>query len=53
MTGDDRQHAQNYTEGDVIRYTKGSKPLGIEAGEYARGVTGLSSSVARRTTGNV
>jgi conjugative relaxase-like TrwC/TraI family protein len=36
MTGADRQHAQNYTEGDVIRYTKGSKPLGIEAGEYAR-----------------
>jgi ATP-dependent exoDNAse (exonuclease V) alpha subunit len=36
MTGADRQHAQNYAEGDVIRYTKGSKPLGIEAGEYAR-----------------
>ena len=36
LTGADRQHAQNYTEGDVIRYTKGSKPIGIEAGEYAR-----------------
>ena len=23
-------------EGDVLRYSKGSKPLGIEAGEYAR-----------------
>ena len=36
MTGADRQHAQNYESGDVIRYSKGSKPLGIEAGEYAR-----------------
>lgn len=30
------QHAQNYERGDVIRYSKGSKPLSIEAGEYAR-----------------
>ena len=36
LTGADRQHAQNYESGDVIRYTKGSKPIGIEAGEYAR-----------------
>ena len=36
LTGADRQHAQNYEQGDVIRYTKGSKPIGIEAGEYAR-----------------
>jgi ATP-dependent exoDNAse (exonuclease V), alpha subunit - helicase superfamily I member len=36
MTGADRQQARNYAEGDVIRYPKGSKPLGIEAGEYAR-----------------
>jgi ATP-dependent exoDNAse (exonuclease V) alpha subunit len=36
LTGADRQHAQNYTEGDVLRYSKGSKPVGIEAGEYAR-----------------
>ena len=36
LTGADRQHAQNYEIGDVIRYSKGSKPLGIEAGEYAR-----------------
>jgi ATP-dependent exoDNAse (exonuclease V) alpha subunit len=36
ITGADRQHAQNYEKGDVIRYSKGSKPLGIEAGEYAR-----------------
>ena len=38
ISGADRQHAQNYEKGDVIRYSKGSKPLGIEAGEYA-GVT--------------
>lgn len=36
ITGADRQHAQNYERGDVIRYSKGSKALGIEAGEYAR-----------------
>ena len=36
LTGADRQHAQNYTEDDVIRFSKGSKPLGIEPGEYAR-----------------
>ena len=35
LTGADRQHAQYYNEGDVIRYSKGSKPLGIKAGEYA------------------
>jgi ATP-dependent exoDNAse (exonuclease V) alpha subunit len=36
LTGADRQHAHNYEPGDVIRYAKGSKVLGIEAGEYAR-----------------
>jgi ATP-dependent exoDNAse (exonuclease V) alpha subunit len=36
ITGADRQHAQNYEKGDVLRYSKGSKPLGIEAGEYSR-----------------
>lgn len=36
VTGADRQHAQNYERGDVLRYSKGSKPLGIDAGEYAR-----------------
>ncbi|AEU37460.1 MobF family relaxase [Granulicella mallensis] len=36
LTGADRQYAQNYERGDVLRYSKGSKPLGIEAGEYAR-----------------
>jgi ATP-dependent exoDNAse (exonuclease V) alpha subunit len=36
MTGADRQWAGQYEEGDVVRYTRGSKVLGIEAGEYAR-----------------
>jgi conjugative relaxase-like TrwC/TraI family protein len=36
VTGADRQHAQNYEKGDVLRYSKGSKPLGIQAGKYAR-----------------
>jgi conjugative relaxase-like TrwC/TraI family protein len=36
VTGADRRHAQNYEKGDVIRYSKGSKTLGIQAGEYAR-----------------
>lgn len=36
VTGADRQHAQNYERGDVLRYSKGSKPLGIAPGEYAR-----------------
>ena len=36
ITGADRQWAEQYTQGDVVRYTKGSKIHGIEAGEYAR-----------------
>lgn len=36
ITGADRRWAERYEPGDVVRYTKGSKPLGIEAGEYAR-----------------
>jgi conjugative relaxase-like TrwC/TraI family protein len=36
MTGADRQWAGQYEEGDVVRYTRGSKVLGIKPGEYAR-----------------
>ena len=36
LTGADRQWAAQYEPGNVVRYAKGSKPLGIEAGEYAR-----------------
>ena len=34
--GADRQWAAQYEPGDVVRYTRGSKTHGIEAGEYAR-----------------
>lgn len=36
MTGADRQWAAQYETGDIIRYTRGSKALGTEAGEYVR-----------------
>src|SRR5271166_3194415 len=36
MTGADRQWAGQYEVGDVVRYTRGSKVLGIDPGEYAR-----------------
>jgi ATP-dependent exoDNAse (exonuclease V) alpha subunit len=36
MTGADRAWAGQYEEGDIVRYAKGSKRLGIEPGEYAR-----------------
>lgn len=36
MTGADRRWAGQYEQGDVVRYTRGSKVLGIEPGEYAR-----------------
>lgn len=35
MTGADRAWGGRYQEGDVIRYTKGSRELGIKPGEYA------------------
>lgn len=34
ITGADRQWAEQYERGDVVRYAKGSKTHGIEAGEY-------------------
>jgi conjugative relaxase-like TrwC/TraI family protein len=40
LTGADRQWAAQYVPGDVIRYTKGSRAIGVEAGEYAH-VTGV------------
>src|SRR2546426_3622169 len=36
MTGADRQWAQRYEPGDVVRFTTGSKAVGIQSGEYAR-----------------
>jgi conjugative relaxase-like TrwC/TraI family protein len=36
ITGADRQWAERYEQGDVVRYSRGSKALGIAAGDYAR-----------------
>jgi ATP-dependent exoDNAse (exonuclease V) alpha subunit len=36
ITGADRQWAGQYEPGHIVRYTRGSKTHGIEAGEYAR-----------------
>jgi conjugative relaxase-like TrwC/TraI family protein len=36
MTGADRQWSERYEQGDVIRFSRGSKAQGIEAGSYAR-----------------
>ncbi|MCA1585414.1 MAG: hypothetical protein LC791_11845 [Acidobacteria bacterium] len=36
ITGADRQWAERYEAGDVVRYHRGSKALGIEASDYAR-----------------
>ncbi|MBI4264307.1 MAG: AAA family ATPase [Acidobacteria bacterium] len=36
ITGTDRQWAERYEPGDMVRYSKGSKALGLNAGNYAR-----------------
>ena len=36
ITGADRQWAERYQAGDVVRYSRGSKALDIEPGDYAR-----------------
>ena len=36
ITGADRQWAEQYERGDVVRYTTGSRTVGVRAGEYAR-----------------
>jgi conjugative relaxase-like TrwC/TraI family protein len=36
LTGADRQWAEQYGKGDLVRYTRGSKVLGIDPGEYVR-----------------
>src|SRR5271165_1019626 len=48
MTGADRAWAGQYEEGDIVRYAKGSKRLGIEPGEYAR-VAGVDRKENRIT----
>jgi len=39
LTGADRAWAARYNEGDVLRYSRGSKETGIGKGEYARVVS--------------
>ena len=36
ITGADRQRAEQYQPGDIVRYAKGSKVVGVQPGEYAR-----------------
>jgi ATP-dependent exoDNAse (exonuclease V) alpha subunit len=36
MTGAERRWASGYEIGDVVRYARGSKSVGIEAGDYGR-----------------
>ena len=54
ITGADRAWAIHYQPNDMVRYTKGSRVLGIEAAEYAR-VTQVNSEqnliTVRRSTG--
>src|SRR5213593_5127453 len=39
LTGADRQWASRYEAGDVICYSKGSRAVGVAAGEYVRVVS--------------
>jgi len=43
MTGAERSWASRYEINDVVRYARGSKGIGIEAGEYGK-VVGMNSS---------
>ena len=40
MTGADRQWATQYEPGDIVRYARGSRAVGVETGEYVH-VTGV------------
>jgi conjugative relaxase-like TrwC/TraI family protein len=40
MTGADRQWAVQYEPGDIVRYTRGSRSVGVKSGEFAH-VTGV------------
>jgi conjugative relaxase-like TrwC/TraI family protein len=48
LTGADRQWASQYENGDVLRYSRGSKTEGIKPGEYAK-VTGVDAKENRLT----
>src|SRR5205814_3806946 len=51
ITGVDRQWAERYEQGDLLRYSRGSKAMGIEGGDYARveGVDTKNNQVTVRT----
>lgn len=51
MTGADRAWANHYEIGDVIRYARGSKTLGIEGGSYGT-VRGISPAANMLTVEN-
>jgi conjugative relaxase-like TrwC/TraI family protein len=48
VTGADRQWAEQYARGDVVRYTTGSRTLQIRAGDYAR-ITHIEAAKNRVT----
>jgi conjugative relaxase-like TrwC/TraI family protein len=56
MTGAERSWASRYEISDVIRYARGSKGLGIEAGEYGT-VVGVNSTsnllTVEKSTGDI
>ncbi len=56
MTGAERSWASRYEVDDIIRYARGSKNLGIEAGEYGT-VVGINSAanvlMVKRSTGEL
>jgi conjugative relaxase-like TrwC/TraI family protein len=56
MTGAERQWASQYEIGDVIRYSRGSKGMGIEAGSYVTvlGINPFSNELSvEQSSGNI
>lgn len=56
MTGAERRWASQYEIGDVVRYARGSKEMGIEAGTYATIVgtnSGMNLVSVEQASGNV
>ena len=47
ITGADRQWAAQYEPGDVVRYTRGSKTHGIEAGDSCDAGSSATSRESR------
>ncbi len=53
MTGAERSWASQYEINDVVRYTRGSKTIGIEAAAYARSTQPQTCSRSRKRTTNL